>query len=393
MEQKFLVITQTGAQKEIYQWWERATNLSFDTQVFDTFEEARSYMRRKISEVPEAARNALIDDLFGEYCDDGEYDGVDWDSEEYAELESVFNELHGKTGKVESIRDLTVALLADPDYMPEKIDEVHDTDDADHYLAFVCNEKAVIADYYGTRLEYNIHNMDLADRYYYFEWVKYDDEHAEHPLSVRLLPTGETADDSGSVFPDEVSCRQISFGSYVQGVGEDAEKEPILWDVLEEKEDKLFVLSHKCLEYRPFNDGMKSAKWENSEIRKWLNGEFFETAFSDDEKDRILTSTIKNRRRKATEDRVFLLSEEEFSLLGRDNRSARLTSLTRAQYSEVIGYRYSEPYGFWWLRSPGRDVKGGYDLVHVCANGTLNGFARSDSSHPNGIRPAMWIKK
>ena len=80
-------------------------------------------------------------------------------------------------------------------------------------------------------------------------------------------------------------------------------------------------------------------------------------------------------------------------MLGSDNRSAFLTSSARAQYSKAIGTSYSEPYGFWWLRSRGLDVKGGYDLMHVCANGSLNGFARSDSSHPDGIRPAMWIKK
>ena len=74
------------------------------------------------------------------------------------------------------------------------------------------------------------------------------------------------------------------------------------------------------------------------------------------------------------------------------NMRAGLTKYARARYSEAIYQPYKEPHGFWWLREYNKD-KDGYDLTHVCANGTLNGFARSDSSHPNGIRPAMWVKK
>ena len=37
--------------------------------------------------------------------------------------------------------------------------------------------------------------------------------------------------------------------------------------VLDEKDDRILVLSHKCLEYRPFNDGKKNCICT---IHRWL---------------------------------------------------------------------------------------------------------------------------
>ena len=149
--------------------------------------------------------------------------------------------------------------------------------------------------------------------------------------------------------------------------------------------DSLLLISHKCLDYRIFNNGKDSVDWCKSEIRKWLNGEFFETTFSDVEKEMILLTKH--------EDSVFLLNKEEFNLLDGDNRSALMTKYARDKYSRALGYKYTEPYAFWWLREPGFNIERGYDVTHVCANGRLNGGARSDSPHPDGIRPAIWIKK
>ena len=81
------------------------------------------------------------------------------------------------------------------------------------------------------------------------------------------------------------------------------------------------------------------------------------------------------------------------SFLKNDKRHAYLTPQERKQYTNALGYKYSEPYAFGWLRTLGVNAKNGYDVFHVCVDGTLNGLAHTDSSHPNGVRTAMWIKK
>ena len=432
MGKQFIVITEVGKMKETFPWWERSCSACIEAKVFDDFDEARNHMRSEINEMIAPYKEHVLklvfdsdtseddvdeteefEEMFDELIEGVEADSDDIDDnddcddcDDFSDLfadedeEDFDNETLGLISNLigmpdywakDHIQKLTTSLVDDPNYYPDDVDERKGTDDADHYFAYVLTPKNVIADNYHHRLEYNIHNMDDENRYYYFELHHRLETEMEVVVSIRLINTEENIDDSASVFEDKVSCDQIEFGTYVQSNEADAAAEPIVWDVLDEKDDRILVLSHKCLEYRPFNDGKKSCRWNNSLIRKWLNNEFLESAFDERERERIVLSTIKDENLEPSKDRIFLLSQEEFSLVGQDNRKAMMTSLARTQYSEAIGESYTEPYGFWWLRTPGACVEDGYDLAHVCANGSLNYFARSDSSHPNGIRPAMWI--
>lgn len=394
MEKRFVVITQTAADKEIANWWERQYKYLYDVKDFSTFSEAKQYMRSQIAKNLTDAWEDLYRRLFyNEDEEESEGEGIDFELASLLGLGDAF--LNVETRKV--IGELTKKLIQDPNYEPDEESNkpITYTDDADHYFAYVCNNKMVLAydGYNGVvRLEYNIHKMDDENSCYYFELFWPGEDMSECVLSVQLMNTEETVDATVSEVEDAVACKQITFGHYPQGA-DSTEKAPIVWDVLKEEGDKMLVLSHKCLEYRVFNDGQKQANWGKSELRRWLNDEFISEAFNAEEHKQILLTKVKEKRVKATEDRVFVLSEEEFNLVGRDNRSAFPTAYARRQYSDKLGRPYKEPYAFWWLRTRGFDVKEGYDLVHVCANGSLNAFARSDSSHPNGIRPAMWVKK
>ena len=82
----------------------------------------------------------------------------------------------------------------------------------------------------------------------------------------------------------------IFLGSYWQS--NHTEKEPIEWLVLRENEDSMYVLSKYCLDCIPYCEGRKIA-WKNSFMRKWLNETFFNNAFSEEEKDRIILSNVK----------------------------------------------------------------------------------------------------
>lgn len=120
----------------------------------------------------------------------------------------------------------------------------------------------------------------------------------------------------------------VSLGSYEQDGKEKNGAEQIEWRVIDVKDGKALLLADKILESKTYDiTGTFSGKhWADSEIREWLNGEFYDEAFDDDEKDVILLSDIENGYtvwdddKKAvkmieednTEDYVFLLSKEEF---------------------------------------------------------------------------------
>ncbi len=86
-------------------------------------------------------------------------------------------------------------------------------------------------------------------------------------------------------------------------ISDESIKTSICWKVLKKENGYALVVSEEALEYLPFDDGGNSS-WEYSSLRTWLNGEFYDTAFNEDEKALISGS-----------DKVFLLNYSEASSL------------------------------------------------------------------------------
>ena len=85
------------------------------------------------------------------------------------------------------------------------------------------------------------------------------------------------------------------------------EKEPIKWRVLSVDGNDAFLLADQILDVKQYNDkdyedenGNGSYEeeelvtWENSKIRSWLNNELLQAAFSEEEKNAILSTTLEN---------------------------------------------------------------------------------------------------
>lgn len=127
----------------------------------------------------------------------------------------------------------------------------------------------------------------------------------------------------------------VEFGTYEQN--NPGVKDPIQWIVIDADDEKLLLLSEKCLDCKKYDDNTNkggSITWEQSSIRSWLNDEFYTDAFSAEEKDRIILSEVDNSDNTSavdgqiTLDRVFFLSigESEKYLL----RSNKLNIYIRA---------------------------------------------------------------
>lgn len=106
----------------------------------------------------------------------------------------------------------------------------------------------------------------------------------------------------------------IYFGEYKQ----DISKKPIEWRVLSVGGDEALLLADNGLDYKCFSNGV-SSKWENSELRKWLNGQFYSEAFNAEECTAIKEVTVINsvddntntKKTETTIDKVYLLSKDE----------------------------------------------------------------------------------
>ena len=113
----------------------------------------------------------------------------------------------------------------------------------------------------------------------------------------------------------------IEFGNYPQD--KDGTEKPIEWIVMKNEGNQVLLLSKYVLDAKPYYEEVEEVTWETSDIRQWLNNEFYTTAFNKAEKAKIQTSLIKNEDNSEngtsggndTEDKVFLLSEKEAETL------------------------------------------------------------------------------
>ena len=102
----------------------------------------------------------------------------------------------------------------------------------------------------------------------------------------------------------------VTFGSYEQDNKSKNGKEPIKWIVLSNDGSQLFLLSKYALAEKVIDDDFKDydGTWANSDLRKWLNGDFIEEAFNEAEAYVIAESELSDT---GTTDKVFLLSYDE----------------------------------------------------------------------------------
>ena len=175
----------------------------------------------------------------------------------------------------------------------------------------------------------------------------------------------------------------IEFGNYPQD--KDGTEKPIKWIVMKNEGNQVLLLSKYVLDAKPYKEELEDVTWETSDIRQWLNNEFYTTAFNKTEKAKIQTSLIKNEYND-TEDKVFLLSEKEAETLF-SNDDERIATPTG--YAEKSGvYVNEKKVAVWWLRSPGYD---GGSAAEVGYGGWVDGIGGGVSSSDGGVRPALHL--
>ena len=184
----------------------------------------------------------------------------------------------------------------------------------------------------------------------------------------------------------------IKFGNYPQD--KDGTEKPIKWIVMKNEGNQVLLLSKYVLDTKPYNKELEKVTWETSDIRQWLNNEFYTTAFNKAEKVKIQTSLIKNEDNSEhgtsggndTEDKVFLLSEKEAETLfsNNDERIAKATG-----YAEKSGvYVNEKKESMWWLRSPGSDS---YGAAGVRSYGWVSRDGNIVYDNSGGVRPALHL--
>ena len=224
--------------------------------------------------------------------------------------------------------------------------------------------------------------------------TRFIDEHIK-PYCAR--PYGKS-DSNTALHPAQELRKKgyIQFGNYCQTAA--YEERPIVWQILDKKRDRWLLLSKYVLACEHYND--KKTTWEKSSMRRWLNETFLMKAFSDEERQLILKTTVPADNNpmcntdpgNPTQDLVFLLSVPEarnYLPSQKDMRCAPTAFAKRTGVSAAVlhwkNYRHT---CWWWLRTPG------FDSSRAACVGK-EGNIRSDRSvkaKHGGVRPALWIR-
>lgn len=188
----------------------------------------------------------------------------------------------------------------------------------------------------------------------------------------------------------------VFFGAYEQDNNTANGKEDIEWLVLEVKDGKALVISKYALDCKQFDDKyiFNHVTWETCTLRRWLNNDFINAAFSDDEKAMIPTVTVSADKNpdystnpgNATQDQVFLLSITEVNKYFSSD-SARQCKST--DYAVANGALESDSGNCdWWLRSPGYDPTYAADVL---IDGDVYEIGLIVDIVSIAVRPALWI--
>lgn len=151
--------------------------------------------------------------------------------------------------------------------------------------------------------------------------------YAVKPIDTTISIQNKANEKDDSWFND---FRIIKFGKFEQDGNTSNGKEDISWIILEDTGSDRLLISKDVLYAMPFDEKTElgpnetNGNWEKSSIRKWLNEDFYNEAFSDEEKLFVIDNFVKNGNAFGinnndspfdmgpdTSDKVYILSKDE----------------------------------------------------------------------------------
>ena len=221
-------------------------------------------------------------------------------------------------------------------------------------------------------------------------------------INLNNLKSAKISDISSeeNVFAYKVG-EKITFGSYP--FYEDGREKAIDWIILDiDKNNNALVISDYALDNVEYNEKFEDVTWETSSIRKWLNNDFLNKAFTDEQQSKIIKSNIANRDNAKyktkggnnTYDKLFLLSIDEANRYFKNDetRTAYPTPYAKSKRSvngnlwvskEIVSTDRGGSC-WWWLRSPGY-------LQNTAAYVNFDGNVLSFGYNVNNDYPAVRV--
>lgn len=182
--------------------------------------------------------------------------------------------------------------------------------------------------------------------------------------------------------------QEYTFGTYEQDGDKNNGAEPIEWKVLAVEDGKALLVSKYVLDWKQYNESGEKTNWSNCSLRTWLNKDFYNEAFTQEEINRIADTTITSDGEE-TVDLVFLLNKTEMETYfnNDDARISEPTEETKLSANDTQNSTFENKEGCWyWACGNGTLDRAPY----VSKAGKFEGKTDPVDSY-SGVRPAVWI--
>ncbi len=225
---------------------------------------------------------------------------------------------------------------------------------------------------------------------------------------------GASYDGNGDAWVDGTKYRRISKSdtNYDGYFGDSTYRyfkwERIKWRVLKNDGSTLFLVADRGLDCKDYHDPGRSITWENCTLRNWLNGTFYNTAFSKAEQGVVMSQDVVNEDNpdynteggNNTIDKVFLLSIGEvtdhcYGFCEDFNVYSTSRWMQPSNFASAVGtdtyignFPGSNTKCDWLLRSPGRMVD---DVAAVCYDGEVISSGVYVYDNSSAVVPALHI--
>ncbi len=178
----------------------------------------------------------------------------------------------------------------------------------------------------------------------------------------------------------------VEFGAYQTEGDETAD--PIAWIVvsIDKENGKALLLSRDIIEYSAFG----GENWKDSTIREWLNGEFYTSAFSDDDKNKIF-NTFHGEYKGEDDSEVVYECTDFVMLVSEDDYAKYLASydgtVKSSAYTEAVSDEIGDSGNGEWLLSTVTDSG---NVLNTTESGSKSAEGIATDA-PCGIRPMIWV--
>ena len=162
----------------------------------------------------------------------------------------------------------------------------------------------------------------------------------------------------------------------------------IEWIVLKADKGEALIMSKYVLKSSSFADKDKKALWENwweiSNVKQWLNEEFYSGAFTDEEKEQIIEKGVVNK------EKITILDNKEIKKYFGNNGKEIVKNHTKTMlFPGVIDSNIdlSDGYVPYWTKTDKKNR-----ISSVKGTGELNEDGYKPTNNRIGIRPVIYIK-